>query len=108
VSHHVICTYLVKPGGVDEFVALLDDHWPTLRRAGLVTDFPPLQFRSDDEDGKPVVVEIFEWQAAESSSAAHTNPAVAAVWKRMEALVEDRGDRPKWSFPHYTRLEPRP
>jgi hypothetical protein len=106
VTHHVICTYLVKPACVDEFAALLRDHWPALQRADLVTDFRPLHFRRDDEEGKPVLVEIFEWKTADSSSAAHANPAVAGIWKRMEVLVEDRGDRPKWRFSHYARLDP--
>jgi len=99
----VICRFQVRSDAVDPFVALLKDHWPTLRRLDLVTDFPPLQLRSS-EDGGPVVVEIFEWKDRDAARAAHEHPEVAAIWERMGALLEDRGSRRKWEFPHYVRI----
>jgi len=99
----VVCRYQVKAASVDAFTALLEDHWPTLRRLDLVTDFAPIRLRRD-EDGGPVVVEIFEWKDPESARLAHEHPDVAAIWERMGALVEERQKRPKWEFPHYQRL----
>ena len=90
----VICRYEVKPDREDEFVPLLKEHWPTLRRLDLATDFVPLRLRGQGS----VLVEIFEWKDKEAVKIAHEHPDVAAIWERMEGLVE------KWEFSHYARL----
>ena len=36
----VLCLYHVKQGSEEEFVRLLESHWPTLERAGLSTSEP--------------------------------------------------------------------
>ena len=46
-----------------KFEALLKDHWPTLHRLGLVTDDPPQHFKGAEQDnGKPIYFEIFDWR----------------------------------------------
>lgn len=92
MSETVICRYRLKPGCEDEFLSLLEDHWPTLRRLGLATEFAPLRLRGDD------IVEIFEWKDKEAVKIAHEHPEVAAIWERMEGLVDS------WEFRHYARL----
>lgn len=101
----VICTYRVKPGEEGAFAALLADHWPILDRHGLVADEPPRHYRTEDDDG-PVFVEIFTWRDGAAAGTAHAIPDVADVWNRMETLVEDRGGKPKWDFPHFERFTP--
>ena len=46
-----ICTYRVKGGKEDEFIALLRRHWPTLRDLGMADEEPSLAFRGTDESG---------------------------------------------------------
>ena len=103
MSNVVICRFQVKPDSEAEFTALMKEHWPTLHRLGLVTDFAPLQLRRQEADG-PVVVEVLEWKDREAARLAHEHPEVAAIWERMDTLLEERGSKPKWEFPDYERL----
>ena len=96
----VICTYRVRPESVDEFLGLLDDHGPLLRRLGLVTDAPARRFRGRDRSGRPVIYEMFQWREGAAAGIAHEEAEVAAVWGRMERLVEERGGQPRWEFVH--------
>ena len=104
MGHTVICTYRVKPECADDFTALLREHWPTLERLDMVEPDPPQHFRGD-EDGRPILVEIFTWKPG-AASAAHEHPEVAAVWERMDTMVEARASGPKWSFLHFERFAP--
>lgn len=102
----VICSYRVREADVDGFAALLREHWPTLREAGLVTDRRPQHFRGNDEGRGPHFVEIFEWRDEEAPEIAHHTPEVMRVWEGMGALVEARGDRPAMDFPHFAPFTP--
>ena len=109
-EHTNICTYRVKPGARDKFIALLRKHWPALRAAGLATDTPALHFEATvggdnrhNETGT-TFVEIFSWSGPEASQLAHNSPAVMAVWEPMGALVESRDGRPGMEFPSYRPL----
>ena len=110
-EHSVICTYRVKPGAREAFIALLKKHWPALRAAGLATETPPLIFESA-ESGKPqhdeagvTFVEIFSWASADAPGTAHQTPGVMAVWEPMGGLVESRDGRPAMEFPHYRPVD---
>jgi hypothetical protein len=104
-SETVICTYRVKAGNEDAFVALLERHWPTLRGLGLVTAAPPQHFRGFEQSGEPLFVEIFAWASGEAARLAHDHPDVAAIWERMDQLTESRAGRPNMEFPHVQPLE---
>ena len=98
----VICTFRVKPGALDDFLVLLGDHWPTLRRLELVTETPEQLFQGADHQGdEPVIVSIFEWVSSEATRLAHTHPDVADIWEAMEPLCEDRHGLPAMEFPHF-------
>lgn len=91
-----ICRYRVRPGQEAEMEALLAKHWPTLHRAGLVTDEPAVCYRGlpsgkpDDAHGaRGTYVEIFTWKTARSPEAAHQTPEVMAVWEPMGAICEE-------------------
>lgn len=96
----VICLYRVRAGKEDEFVALLERHWPTLRSLGLATDEAPQHYRGAEQSGEPLFVEIFRWNSAEAAGLAHQHPEVMAIWEPMDALTETRDGRPNMEFPH--------
>ena len=50
---------------------------PRLRAEGLVTDREPIIAVAADG----TVVEVFEWVSEEAIAAAHTTPAVLAMWE---------------------------
>lgn len=104
MSETVICHYRVVTGNEDRFEALLNDHWPTLQRLGLVTNQPPQHFKGLEQDnGQPVYFEIFEWRAG-AADRAHEHPEVMAIWEPMDALCESRGSKPNMEFPHVIRM----
>ncbi len=104
VSPVVFATYRVREGRETEFQALLARHWPTLRKLNLVTAEKPVFYERRDEEGKPLLVEIFSWQSPEAVGEAHESPAVMAIWSAMEELLEDRQGRPRFEFPHFAPL----
>jgi len=104
-SETVICTFRVRPDEIESFRALLDRHWPTLRRLELVNDTPEQVFiGTDDGADGPVFISIFDWVSAEAVETAHEHPAVAEIWEAMEPLCESRNGRPSMEFPHFERV----
>lgn len=99
-----ICLYRVRSGREDEFRALLERHWPTLRKLELATAEPPRYYRGAEQDGGPLFVEIFDWVSGEAARAAHEHPEVMALWEPMDALTETRDGRPNMEFPHVQPL----
>ena len=79
-----LCRYWVKPEKETEFRRLLEGHWPTFQRLGLVADDPPhLVFRGEDKERGIYYVETFQWKDLESVGRAHSLPEVAAIWEPM-------------------------
>ena len=106
-EHTNICTYRVKAGAREQFVALLRKHWPALHENGLATDTPAMCFEAEiagdsrhNESGT-TFVEIFSWSRADASQLAHQTPAIMAIWEPMGGLVEERDGRPGMEFPSY-------
>ena len=62
----VVAIYRVRESELDPFMQLLTEHWPTLRRLDLATDEPPTVYRGKEDDGGPIVFEIFTWATAEA------------------------------------------
>ncbi|MBI1816786.1 MAG: hypothetical protein HYR72_17540 [Deltaproteobacteria bacterium] len=103
----VICLYRVRKGNERKFVKLLQRHWPTLRRFGLVTAARPKHFRGVEQGGRayPIFVEIFDWKNARAAQMAHEHPEVMAIWEPMDKLCEARDGRPNMEFPHVRPLK---
>jgi hypothetical protein len=81
--------YTPKPGNEEPLLDLVRQHWPTLRRLGLVTPSPTQLFRGKDKrTGRVSILEIFEWSDDRSSETAHQTPEVMAVWEPMGPLLE--------------------
>lgn len=100
----VIAIYRVQPEREQDFMAVLRQHHPTLKKVGLVTDDPPVIYRGEEE-GRPILFEIFRWKNAQAPATAHELPEIMAIWEPMGAMAEERGGRPKFEFPHVERLE---
>lgn len=84
-----LCKYRLKPGKESEFVKLLEKHWPTMTRLGLVADQPPhLLFRGEDKEGV-YYVEVFPWKDETAVNRAHELPEVAQVWEPMGTCCTD-------------------
>jgi hypothetical protein len=102
----VVCIYRVAKGNEAKFTKLLERHWPTLRKLGLVTRKKPTHYRGEEQgDGRPLFFEIFEWAAAGGSKLAAQHADVMEIWERMDQLTESRGDKPNMEFPHVRALE---
>lgn len=100
----VICHYRVRPGKEQDFLALLERPWPTLRELDAVTEEPSAVYRGADEQGRCFFVEIFHWKSAAAFERAHTHPDVTAIWEPMDQLCEPRDGRPNIEFPHVERV----
>jgi hypothetical protein len=85
---HVLCLYRMTAENEAAFRALLDVHWSTLDRAGLVSATPAHFQRGTNNSGAVVWVENFEWKDASSPGLAHQMPEVMKVWEPMGALTE--------------------
>lgn len=98
--------YRVKPGREEDFLAVVDRHWPVLRELELVTDREPEVYlgREKGVEG-PFVIEVFEWVDEDASSRAHQHPAVSGIWEAMGPLCESRGGRPSFEFPNLRRVD---
>src|SRR5262245_49872148 len=86
VTMHV--TYRAKKGHEAALLALVTQHWPTLRRPGPATTEPARVWRAVDRNGNTSFVEIFQWRDAEASNVAHQTPEVMAVWEPMGNVME--------------------
>lgn len=84
----MLCIYRIKKGNEDEFLRLLDRHWPALDGVGLVTAEPAQVLRGQDKAGNVFFVEQFSWKDPNSPHVAHQTPEVMAVWEPMGALTE--------------------
>ncbi len=97
MANKVFCHYRVAAGNEPAFENLLEKHWPTLHRLGLVTDEPAQHFKGEERDGQPLYIEVFDWL---DGAEPHAHPEVAAIWEPMDQLCEDRGGKPNMEFPH--------
>ena len=81
--------YRPKVGKENEMQLLVEKHWPTLSRLGLVTNDPAKIWRATGKDDRPYFVEIFSWKDERSSDVAHQTPEVMAVWEPMGGILEN-------------------
>ena len=77
-----VACYKPKPGCQEALLALVREHLPPLRAAGLVTDRESIVMRAADG----TVIEVFEWVSPEAIATAHSHPVVLELWKKFEAV----------------------
>lgn len=80
----VIACYRPKPGKHEQLRALMATHLSTLREQGLVSDRPSITMEAADG----TIVEVFGWASKAAIEAAHSNPAVQAMWARYAEVCE--------------------
>jgi hypothetical protein len=101
--HTVVATYRVKADQLDAFMELLKEHHPTLLRLGLATDEIPIIYYGTEDDGAPIVFEIFTWVDGDAPGKAHHAPEVGRIWEAMGSMTEERKFGPQFQFPHVAR-----
>ncbi|HEX3119181.1 MAG TPA: hypothetical protein VHP80_08810 [Candidatus Acidoferrum sp.] len=77
-----VACYQPKAGCQESLLALVRNHLPPLRNAGLVTDRESIVMRTADG----TIIEVFEWVSAEAIASAHSHPVVLELWKKFEAV----------------------
>ena len=88
-------TYHVQPGKLDDFLAVLRQHFPACRKAGLVLAEPHLILSGKEDGGKPVVIEILTWRDEDApDSVPEHYPEIKKIWDGLNALVEKRDGDP--------------
>jgi hypothetical protein len=85
--------YRPKPGHHDALLAILEQHGPTLRKTGLITDAPVQLYQATDlrrhGEPEPYFIERFEWRDEQASDLAHQTPEVMSVWETMGPHLAD-------------------
>jgi quinol monooxygenase YgiN len=97
----MLCTYRPRAGQEEAFLAILRDHWKTLRAAGLAAAERAEIWRASDRKGRTVFVERFSWASAAAADEAHGRTEVMALWDLMERLCEEM------DFLELSRITPR-
>lgn len=88
-------TYHVREGKLDEFLAVLEQHFPACREEGLVHAEPHLILSGKEDGGKPVVIEILTWKDGDApDSVPEHHPAVKKIWDGLNGLSEKRVGKP--------------
>ncbi|MGZ4032830.1 MAG: hypothetical protein ACXVP2_11800 [Tumebacillaceae bacterium] len=83
-TNFVIAMYRPFEGKQEEAYAVIKNHFPTLKEAGLVTEQQVLLLQSADG----TYLEIFEWKSPEAAQEAHTHPVVGEFWGKMAELMD--------------------
>jgi hypothetical protein len=84
-----LVSYYPKKGKEKELLALVQKHFPVLKKAGLVGDLPVKIWKATDiRKGGVCFVELFQWKDETSSDVAHQTPEVMAIWEPMGEVLE--------------------
>jgi hypothetical protein len=101
----VLATFHVKPGQLPAFLSMMAEYQDLLKAKSLVTSTPFVLLQGD-EDGKPVVVELFTWKSHDIPD--HAPPEVKQYWTKMNAMVEKRGGHDGIEFSEMSFVPPHP
>ena len=86
----MLVSYFPKPGKEKQLLAIVEKHWPTLERVGLVSKTAAWIWQATDiRTKKSHIVELFQWKDDKASGIAHQTPEVMAVWETMGPIVEN-------------------
>jgi len=84
MGQFTIAAYRPRPGRAEVLMQLVREHHPILHREGLATGRTPYVMRAADG----TLIEVFEWTSSGSSSEAHHNAAVQALWARFNEACD--------------------
>ena len=97
----VFALYKPNPGKDAELLALVQRHYPALRKFELVTARVPVICRS----ANGTIIEVFEWVDGDAHSRVRRHPEIAAIWEEMAKIGEmpKLGSLPECAetFPHF-------
>jgi hypothetical protein len=99
----VLATFRVKADQLPAFLAMMPEYRKALRARNLANP-DPYVLMVGDEDGKPVVYEIFSWK--NHHAADHVPVEIQAYWDRMNTMVERRGSHAGIEFPEMRLISP--
>ena len=100
----VMVTLRAKPGGERAVADIIARHFETARQLNMLREGSAhVTLRGSDEN-KTYFVDIFTWRDAAAPDAAP--PAIQAIWREMNALVEPRGGRPGLEISEMTIVTP--
>jgi hypothetical protein len=86
----MLVSYFPKPRQEKQLLRLLEKHWPTLNRLGLVSPVPPqIWLATDKRTRKRFLIEMFQWKDSRASERAHQLAEVRAIWSPMERILQD-------------------
>jgi len=95
----VVATFHVRVGKEKEFLASMQQNWPSLRRLGLVLPEPHLLLRGTEDSGKPVFIEVLTW--VDHDAADHVPAEIQKVWNELQAECESRDGHPGIDIPEF-------
>lgn len=75
---------------------MMPEYWKTLRNLNLV-DAEPHLLMQGEENGKPVVIQVFTWKSDNIPD--HAPPEIQKYWTKMNSMVESRNGHPGIDFP---------
>ena len=102
----VVVTYHVREGKQADMERLMrEDHWPLLRRLGLVLESPHVLVSGTEDGKKPYIREVLTWRDHDTPD--NAPPEVEAVWKHMYDFVEKRGGSPAIEIEEVDLLVPK-
>jgi hypothetical protein len=85
----MLVSYHPKAGRERELQQLIEQHYPTLQRLGLVTEMKARVWKASTKGSdRPYFVELFQWKDDKASDVAHQTPEVMAVWETMGPVLE--------------------
>jgi len=100
-----IAMYKPHDGQEEALRQLIEQHLPTLKRLGLITDRPGILAKAADG----TYLEIAEWCDEQAAGKAHRAPEVGKIWQAMSEICDFPGlaDLPEANkpFPNFTAIE---
>lgn len=84
-------TFHVQKGHEGEMKKVLADAWQAYKQGDMVVPNFHVVLQGS-ESGNPYFVEILTWRSHDIPD--HMPPQVQAIWKRMGAICEKRGEKP--------------
>lgn len=98
----VMATFRVKPDQLQAFLKMMPEYWKALRDRDLV-DAEPHLLMQGEENGKPIVVQVFTWKSEDTPD--HAPADVQRYWTLMTTMVEPRDGHPGIDFPPMTLVD---
>jgi hypothetical protein len=88
----VLATFHTAVPKADEVEALIWQEWAVTTRLHLVANNVHHVYRGQSETGETLIYDMFTWK--DHATPDHAPPEVKAIWRKMNAAVEQRNGHP--------------